>query len=58
VQVYIAPARTPHAQKEPEPEEEPADPSSLKAWMRSQLRTERGDALYRRRQTIVEPVFG
>lgn len=58
IEVYIAPARTPHGQKEPGPEEQPADPSSLKAWMRSQLRTERGDALYRRRKTIVEPVFG
>lgn len=58
VEVYIAPARTPHGQKEPGPEEEAADPSSLKAWMRSQLQTERGDALYRRRKTIVEPVFG
>lgn len=58
IRVYIAPARTPHGQKEPLPEREPADKSSLKDWMRSQLQTPEGDALYRRRKAIVEPVFG
>lgn len=58
IQVYIAPARTPHGQKEPLPEPETADPSSLKDWMRRRLQSPEGDALYRRRKAIVEPVFG
>lgn len=58
IPVFIAPARTPHGQKEPLPDPEPVDPSSLKDWMRSQLQTPEGDALYRRRKAIVEPVFG
>lgn len=58
IDVYIAPARTPHGQKEPASDETPADPSSLKEVMRSKLQSPQGEALYRRRKAIVEPVFG
>lgn len=56
--VYIAPARTPHGLKEPSAEESTTEPSTAKEAMRQKLRSERGDALYRRRKAIVEPVFG
>ena len=58
IELYIAPARTPHGQKEPVADQEPADPSSLKHRMRSKLQSPQGEALYRRRKAIVEPVFG
>jgi transposase len=56
--VYIAPARTPHGQKEPPCDDESPPPGTLKELMQSKLLSPEGDALYRRRKTIVEPVFG
>jgi hypothetical protein len=57
LEVYIAPARTPHGQKDP-PAAAKTPPSVLKAGMQAKLRTPQGEALYRRRKAIVEPVFG
>jgi hypothetical protein len=56
--VYIAPARTPHGEKEPPSDEQLAAASPMKAAMRAKLQTELGEALYRRRKAIVEPVIG
>lgn len=56
--VYIAPARTPHGQKEPDCDPAPDGENPTKAAMQSKLKSERGEALYRRRKAIVEPVFG
>ena len=58
VDVYIAPARTAHGEKEPPSNEAPAAASPMKAAMRAKLETELGEALYRRRKAIVEPVIG
>lgn len=58
VNVYIAPARTPHGEKEPPSDEQLAAASPMKAAMRAKLQTELGEALYRRRKAIVEPVIG
>ena len=58
IDVYIAPARTAHGEKEPAASESPATPNPCKAAMQSKLKSEHGDALYRRRKAIVEPVFG
>ena len=58
VEVYIAPARTPHGEKEPPPDGDVPSSSPCKAAMRAKLQTEHGDALYRRRKAIVEPVNG
>lgn len=58
IEVYIAPARTPHGEKEPASDEPPACQSLAKVQMQAKLKTERGEALYRRRKAIVEPVFG
>ena len=57
VDVYIAPARTPHGEKEPPSDGKPSA-SAMKEAMRVKLSTEQGDALYRRRKAIVEPVIG
>ncbi len=57
LEVYIAPSRTPHGQKDPPPAPK-TEPSALKAGMQAKLRTPQGEALYRRRKAIVEPVFG
>jgi transposase len=56
--VYVAPARTPHGLKEPPPDEDPPSVQTQKERMQRKLRSEEGDALYRRRKTIVEPVIG
>src|SRR5262249_6716164 len=45
--VYIAPARTPHGQKEPESDTAPCGTNPAKAAMQSKLKSERGEALYR-----------
>ena len=58
VDVYIAPARTPHGEKEPPPDGKADVASPMKAAMRATLQTERGEALCRRRKTIIEPVIG
>ncbi|MBL9009215.1 MAG: transposase [Myxococcales bacterium] len=58
VDVYIAPARTPHGEKESPPDGKASVASPMKAAMRAKLQTERGEALYRRRKTIIEPVIG
>ena len=57
VDVYIAPARTPHGEKEP-PLDGKSTASAMKEAMRAKLNTDVGDALYRRRKAIVEPVNG
>ena len=57
VDAYIAPARTPHGEKEP-PIDGKCTASAMKEAMRAKLHTEVGDALYRRRKAIVEPVNG
>lgn len=57
LQVYLASARTPHGQKDP-PQAAKTEPIALKAGMQAKLRTPQGEALYRRRKAIVEPVFG
>jgi hypothetical protein len=57
VDAYIAPARTPHGEKEP-PLDGKCTASAMKETMRAKLHTEVGDALYRRRKAIVEPVNG
>ncbi|MBL9006509.1 MAG: transposase [Myxococcales bacterium] len=58
VDVYIAPARTPHGEKESPPDGKADVASPMKAAMRATLQTERGEALCRRRKTIIEPVIG
>ena len=58
VDVYIAPARTPHGEKEPLPDGKEPCKSPMKEAMREKLQSEPGDALYRRRKAIVEPVNG
>ena len=57
VDVYIAPARTPHGEKEP-PLDGKSAARAMKEAMRAKLNTDIGDALYRRRKAIVEPVNG
>ena len=58
IDVYIAPARTPHGEKEPAADATPGTTSPYKAAMQSKLQSAPGEALYRRRKGIVEPVFG
>ena len=58
VDVYIAPARTAHGGKEPPSDEQLAAASPMKAAMQAKLQSELGEALYRRRKAIVEPVIG
>ena len=58
VDVYIAPARTPHGEKEPPSDGKEPCKSPMKEAMREKLQSEPGDALYRRRKAIVEPVNG
>ncbi len=58
IDIYVAPARTPHGEKEPPPEGKSATTSPMKTAMRQKLETEPGEALYRRRKAIVEPVIG
>lgn len=58
VDVYVAPARTPHGEKEPPPDGKGAATSPMKTAMQEKLKTEHGEVLYRRRKAIVEPVIG
>ena len=56
---YIATERQRHNQALPAAADEPAvSPATPKEKMRAKLGTESGRALYARRKTIVEPVFG
>lgn len=57
VDVYIAPARIPHGEKKP-PLDGKSTARAMKEAMRAKLNTDIGDALYRRRKAIVEPVNG
>jgi transposase len=55
---YIATERQRHHVAPPASAAEPASSSTAKERMRAKLLTESGRALYARRKTIVEPVFG
>jgi len=58
IDAYIAIGRDRHGSPPPAPTEEPGPDISRREAMAHKLRTPAGQAVYRRRKVIVEPVFG
>lgn len=65
IELYVAIGKQKHGEEQPSGVMEPGDPSvpsgeadSAKERMKQRLKTEAGQALYKMRKAIVEPVFG
>jgi transposase len=62
IELYVATGKQKHGEPEPvdaiQPGESPGDSDSAVAKMKQKLKTETGQALYKMRKAIVEPVFG
>jgi transposase len=62
IELYIATGKQKHGQPEPadaiQPDELPTESDSAREKMKQKLKTEAGQALYKMRKAIVEPVFG
>src|ERR1035437_5847261 len=62
IELYVATGKQKHGLQEPDgavvPEEIPVESESAVEKMKRKLKTETGEALYRKRKAVVEPVFG
>jgi hypothetical protein len=58
IDLFVAPDRQKHTDKRPTPTGPPPPGASVAEQMRHKLRTAEGQAVYRLRKAVVEPVFG
>lgn len=58
IDLFVAPDRQKNGEKRPTPAGPPPPGASVAEQMRHKLRTAEGQAVYRLRKAIVEPVFG
>jgi hypothetical protein len=58
IELFVAPDRLTHGEKQPGTTGSPPFGASVAEQMRHKLRTPEGQAIYRQRKAVVEPVFG
>jgi hypothetical protein len=58
IELFVAPDRQKHGEKHPATTGPPPPGASVAEQMRHKLRTAEGQAVYKRRKAVVEPVFG